>query len=108
MAPQQLMALNREAGELAPVVEALEALDAIRSEAAALAAMCTDAAEEPDLRSMAQEEHAALEAQVPELERELLLRLLPRDEADDRGVILEVARRAVAFVRGLGSAVGLA
>ena len=42
--------------------------------------------------------HFALEAeqlmclQVPALEQQLLLALLPKDEADERGVVLEVGR----------------
>ena len=40
---------------------------------------------------MAHNELEALLAELPELQRRLLLRLLPRDEADDRSAVLEVS-----------------
>ena len=44
----------------------------------------------PDIREMAQEELATLQAQLPEAERALALKLLPRDAADDRSAMLEI------------------
>jgi peptide chain release factor 1 len=43
-----------------------------------------------DLRALAQEELAALEAQREGLEQQLQILLLPRDPADDRNVIVEI------------------
>jgi peptide chain release factor 1 len=44
----------------------------------------------PEIREMAQEEMAALQAQLPEAERALALKLLPRDSADERAAMLEI------------------
>jgi peptide chain release factor 1 len=42
------------------------------------------------MRAMAEEEIRAVEAQLPEAERALALKLLPRDAADDRPAMLEI------------------
>jgi peptide chain release factor 1 len=43
-----------------------------------------------DMRDMAKEELAELEARLPAIEQELKLLLLPRDPADDKNVVLEI------------------
>ncbi len=43
-----------------------------------------------DMREMAKEELAELEAQLPAIEQELKLLLLPKDPADDKNVVLEI------------------
>jgi peptide chain release factor 1 len=43
-----------------------------------------------EIREMAQEEMTALQARLPEAERELALKLLPRDAADERPAMLEI------------------
>ena len=80
--------LSKEFAELVPVVEAVEALRRTRRELAE----ARDLAEESDgeMRALADEEAAAIEARLPELERAVMRHLLPRDEADSRNAILEV------------------
>ncbi|MGH9805625.1 MAG: peptide chain release factor 1 [Candidatus Acidiferrales bacterium] len=46
--------------------------------------------EDPEMRQMAKDELAALEAKKEEIERELKLLLLPRDPNDEKNVILEI------------------
>ncbi len=46
---------------------------------------------DPALAALARGELDALLATLPDLQRRLLLRLLPRDEADDRSAVLEVS-----------------
>jgi len=43
-----------------------------------------------DMREMAKEELAELEAQLPTIEQELKLLLLPKDPADEKNVVLEI------------------
>lgn len=43
-----------------------------------------------DMREMAKEELAELEAQLPPIEQELKLLLLPKDPADEKNVVLEI------------------
>ena len=52
--------------------------------------MMTDNDIDSEMREMAQEEFYALKEQIPQTERDIQILLLPKDEADDRNVILEV------------------
>jgi peptide chain release factor 1 len=82
--------LSKEHAELAPVVEAIAAY---RKTAQALhdtEALANDAAADPELRAMAEEERAELKETFVQLERELQLRLLPKDAADASSAIVEV------------------
>ncbi|MDR1126352.1 MAG: peptide chain release factor 1 [Deltaproteobacteria bacterium] len=45
---------------------------------------------DPEIRAMAQEEIKGLQAGLEALERELTLRLLPKDPMDDKNIILEI------------------
>ena len=45
---------------------------------------------DPDIRGMAQEEIAAREAELPDLEQKLKVLLLPRDPLDEKNTILEI------------------
>lgn len=46
--------------------------------------------EDEDFLDLVEEERAILEKKIPHIERELILSLLPKDEADARGVVIEV------------------
>jgi peptide chain release factor 1 len=60
----------------------------LRAERESLSAMTRDA--DAEMRAMAEEELADIERKLPEAERALALKLLPRDAADDRAAMLEV------------------
>lgn len=75
--------------ELLAAREALSAAVAAKQEADELIA-AGDTEEGLELRELADEEAAAAQATVEELEVVLRRAMLPRDEADSRGVILEV------------------
>lgn len=53
-------------------------------------ALLSDSALDPDMKSMAEEEQRELQEKLPQLERQIQILLLPRDEADDRNVVLEI------------------
>ena len=78
--------ISRDYAELTPVVEAAGALRALREEAAALAAIPAG----DEMFEMAQEELLAIEARLPEAERALALKLLPKDRADAKPAMLEI------------------
>ena len=80
--------LAKEYADLTPLVAAIEALKKARAARGDLAALAREA--DPEMRNLAQAELAALEKRLPELERELRLMLLPKDEADARNAILEL------------------
>ena len=46
--------------------------------------------DDPEIRAMAEEELATLEAQLPGIEEELKLLLLPKDPNDDKNVVVEI------------------
>ncbi|MEL7257462.1 MAG: peptide chain release factor 1 [Pseudomonadota bacterium] len=78
--------LGREYAELRPVVEEIRAyrdvLDGIENAKAML--------DDPEMKELAAEELAQLEADLPGMEEALQLALLPRDEADARPAIIEI------------------
>jgi peptide chain release factor 1 len=78
--------LGREYSELRPVVEEIRAYRLAVSDLDGARAMLSD----PEMRDLAREEVAVLEARLPEMEQRLQLALLPRDEADARPAILEI------------------
>ncbi|MFP4098117.1 MAG: peptide chain release factor 1 [Alphaproteobacteria bacterium] len=78
--------LSVEYAELTPVVEVIDALDAALSEKADLEEMLQD----PEMKAMAAEELYALEEKIPDLEHQVQLVLIPKDEADKKNAILEI------------------
>ena len=81
--------LSKEYSDLTPVVEKIRELKKAQTDVSDLAHLIASE-DDPEMRSMAEAERAELNARLPELERELQLLLLPRDEADARNAILEV------------------
>jgi peptide chain release factor 1 len=80
---------SKEYSELGPIVEGIESLrraEAEMEEAAEMAA----AADDPELKALADEEVQALRERLPELELNVKLSLLPKDADDERNAILEV------------------
>lgn len=52
--------------------------------------MMNDSSMDPELKQMASDEYYQLKERLPQMEHEIKVLLLPKDEADDRNVILEV------------------
>lgn len=86
LAPDRFVALSKEYAEVEPVAEVASKLQRLRTDLVDLQAMLDD----PDMREMAEEELVAVREQLPEAERDMALRLLPKDAADDRSAMLEV------------------
>ena len=84
--PALVAKLNKEQAELQPLVDTYRTyrrtLEA-RDQAQALM-------EDPEMRELAREEYQQALDALPELERQLQLRLLPRDPHDGKNVILEI------------------
>jgi peptide chain release factor 1 len=78
--------LSKELSDLTPVVERITEWRCAQEAMTDAQAMLSD----PDMRDLAQEEIEALKEQLPALEHEVQLSLLPKDEADERNAILEV------------------
>jgi len=78
--------LSKELSDLEPVAAAIALLRGARAERGDLVRMLED----PEMRGLAEEEIAAADKRIPELERQVTLALLPKDEADEKNAILEV------------------
>jgi len=85
-----LVRLTRERSELAEIVEAVRGWKALVKEIADLKALSEDSSADGDMRDLARAEYEEKSAALEETERKLQILLLPRDAADERGVILEV------------------
>ena len=84
--PERFVALSKEYAEVEPVAEAAAELQRLRTEQSDLQSMLDD----PEMRDMAEEELAQIKARLPDAERDMAIRLLPKDAADDRSAMLEV------------------
>lgn len=82
--------LNRDYAELQPVVTAIRKLKQAEDEIAGLRDILADPQADADMRDLAEGEMAELMAQLGTLTHDIRLGLLPKDAADERGVILEV------------------
>jgi peptide chain release factor 1 len=78
--------ISRERAEIEPVVSRFQELEAAGADLAAAQQMLQD----PELRSLGEEETAAARARMAALESELERMLLPVDPNDERNVYLEV------------------
>ena len=88
-AADEIARLSKEFSDLTPVVQAVNELKSARDEAFDLAVM-VEAEEDVELRELADVELQELKGRVPELERQVQLMLLPKDEVDSKDAILEV------------------
>jgi peptide chain release factor 1 len=88
VAPDEFVRLSKDYAEIEPVAAAAREVRRLRAEIDLLAEMLADPS--PDIRDMAGEELAALQAQLPAAERALALKLLPGDAADLRPAMLEI------------------
>ncbi len=82
----RLAAIQRELKELAPVVEAAQALEDAERRREEAESLLRD----PEMRELAQEELSAARADAERRREELKLLLLPRDPNDHRNVVLEI------------------
>ena len=83
---QRFRALSREFAQLEPVAAALAGEARARADLAAAEAMRGD----PELRELAEEEVAAANARLDELDAELMALLVPKDARDDGDLYLEI------------------
>lgn len=81
---------SKEHAELAPVIAAIEAYRAVARGIEEANALIEDAASEPEMRALAEEERAALKGRLAELEDKLRIQLLPKDAADSSSAIIEI------------------
>jgi len=81
--------LSKEYSELSPIVEGIETwrrAQADLREAAELA----NAADDPEMKTLAEDEMQGLRERLPGLEMQVKLSLIPKDDDDERNAILEI------------------
>ena len=81
--------LMKEQSDLAPIVESYrkykEAQETIQDSLAIL-----DEESDEEMRELAKEEMNEAKASIPEMEEQLKILLLPKDENDDKNVVVEI------------------
>ncbi|CAN5189746.1 peptide chain release factor 1 [soil metagenome] len=82
--------LAKEISELDPVVAAIAAWRRAQASLAEAESLIDDPATDAEFRELAFEERDAARLEIDARAREILIALLPRDAADERGVILEI------------------
>jgi len=81
--------LAKEYSDLTPIVDSIAALRRAQAELDDLSALAEEGGD-VEMRDLAQSELRALKERLPQLEQQVKLLLLPKDEADERNAILEV------------------
>lgn len=100
---ERMVAYNKERASLAEIVEVYRQL--IRqNEQLDEARVMIDTERDPDLRAMAQQEVADLEASLDALRDQLKLMLIPKDPRDSKNVIVEIRAGAGGDEAGLFAA----
>ncbi len=84
--PKEIARIGKRMSDLDPLLDMIKKYDACKE----AIDFVQEAAEDPELKAMAEEEAAKAKKQIPELEERMKLFLIPRDPDDDRSVILEI------------------
>tara|TARA_B110000211_G_scaffold192385_1_gene219668 strand:+ start:14434 stop:15489 length:1056 start_codon:yes stop_codon:yes gene_type:complete len=85
-ATNEIAKLSKEYSDLKPVVEQIYSYNSLISDISETQVMLND----PEMKALAEEELPNLKEKLPVVEHELLLSLLPKDEADDKPAIIEI------------------
>jgi peptide chain release factor 1 len=86
----RVVELSKELAELDPVVAAIASWRKAQAGLEEALALIDDPATDTEMRDLAYEERDAARAEIEARAREILIALLPKDAADERGVILEI------------------
>ena len=86
----RMVELAKELNELEPVVGAIAAWRQAQATLDEAQALIDDTTTDAEVRDLAYEERDAARIEIESRAREILISLLPKDAADERGVILEI------------------
>jgi peptide chain release factor 1 len=90
IAPDEFVRLSKDYAAIEPVAAAAREVRRLRAELEVLNGMLHDPGAEAELKEMATVEVEEIRRRLPEAERALAIKLLPRDAADERAAMLEV------------------
>ncbi|MCB1478289.1 MAG: peptide chain release factor 1 [Tepidamorphaceae bacterium] len=88
--PEEIVRLSRERAKLEPLVNVIRNRDAAISEREGLEAILEDASTDDDMSELAAAEAEELDERIEDLDQQLKVLLLPRDDADDNSAIVEI------------------
>jgi peptide chain release factor 1 len=88
--PEQYRNLMKEYKQLAPLIEAFEAYKGAKSACEEAKSLLDDGGADAELRELAKMELDENAEKVEALEREISIMLLPKDDNDERSVIIEI------------------
>ena len=86
----EFVQLSKDYAAIEPVALAAREVRRLRAELEVLINLAADPTAEAELREMAEHEAADIRVRLPQAERALALKLLPRDAADERAAMLEL------------------
>jgi len=90
LAPEEFVKLSKDYAAIEPVAAAAREVRRLRAELDVLNGMLHDPNAEAELKEMAELEVDEIKQRLPDAERDLAVKLLPRDAADERAAMLEV------------------
>nr|WP_294851031.1 peptide chain release factor 1 [uncultured Sphingomonas sp.] len=90
LAPEDFVRLSKEYAQIEPVAAAAREVRRLRAELEVLSGLAVDPTAEAELKEMAEIEAEEIKGKLPEAERALAVKLLPRDAADERAAMLEI------------------
>ncbi len=90
LSADELIKLNKELSALAPVVEAIHEMRRVEQAMADDKAMMEDSSLDKEMREMAEAEYYEMKEKLPEMEKNVKILLLPKEEDDEKNAILEV------------------
>jgi peptide chain release factor 1 len=90
LSPDEFVRLSKDYAAIEPVAAAAREVRRLRAELEVLNGMVADPTAEPELKEMAATEADEIRHKLPEAERTLAIKLLPRDAADERSAMLEI------------------
>lgn len=90
MSSEEIVETSKEYADLTPVVKAAGEYLSMTREMAELEEMIADGDGDPEMKELAEMELPDLKKNLPELERQVEIMLLPKDVDDDKSALLEV------------------
>jgi peptide chain release factor 1 len=90
MSSHELQRISKEFSELVNIVEIINEFRKMEKEAQDLAELIADSKTDIEMKKLAEEEFYELNNKITQKQLEIQLRLLPKDEADQKNAIIEV------------------
>jgi len=90
VAADDFVKMSREYSDLKPVVETIQTFQKSQTEMADLEEMLESGDMDKEMAELAEEELRELKSALPDLEHDIKIQLLPKDDADEKNAILEL------------------